>query len=158
MPRRFANMTKGLILAVVLAIGLIGLMPVWSDQTVEARASWSDAWGEAQAFAQVGPVAAPAPDAPLLAETPEQSQPMNWAMYWIPVVAPVLLALFKIAIPAIPKPALPFLCILLGAVADVIHALATGTSMNPALIPVLGAAGIGVREMVDQLKQRVLAT
>lgn len=143
MQRRFEDIAKGLMLAIVLAIGLAGLMPVWTDQSAEARASWSDAWGSAQAYAQEMPTAPTAP---------------NWAMVWVPIVATVLTAIFKVVLPSIPKPSIPFICILLGALVDAINAWTTGGSANPVTMLIMGPIGIGLREMYDQAKKSMVVT
>lgn len=153
MSRRLRDIARGLILAAALAIGLTGLMPVWSDQTVEARASWSEAWGSAQAYAQQEPGPAPA-----VSPAPATPAAPNWALVWVPIVATVLTAIFKVVLPSIPKPAIPFLCIVLGALVDAINAWTTGGSANPITMLIMGPIGIGLREMLDQAKKSVMAT
>ena len=85
---------------------------------------------------------------------------MDWSTLFpalIPVVTPLLIAGVKKLIPFISKPLLPIIAILLGALIDILSSLATGTSMNPIYGAVLGAAGIGLREVVDQVKKAASA-
>ena len=71
----------------------------------------------------------------------------------IPVVVPTLIMLLKMAVPAVPKVALPIVAPLLGALIDIGLSLAMGQSTNPFIGAVLGSAGTGLREIVDQLKK-----
>lgn len=68
------------------------------------------------------------------------------------VVVPLLLAAAKKLIPKLPKASLPVAAPLLGALVDVGTHYATGTS-NPLLGALAGSAGVGLRELVDQLKK-----
>lgn len=154
MQRRFRNIAIGLMLAAVLTVALAGLAPVWSTPAAEARASWSDAWGAAQAYAQAAPAAQPS-SVQVSASTPAAP---NWAMVWVPIVATMVTAIFKLLLPSIPKPAIPFLCILLGAIVDAINAWTTGGSVNPVTMLIMGPIGIGLREMYDQAKKSMVVT
>lgn len=71
----------------------------------------------------------------------------------IPVLAPLLIAGGKLLIPRIPRWLLPILAPLLGGALDALAAYATGGTANPVLALALGSAGVGLREIVDQLKR-----
>ncbi len=73
----------------------------------------------------------------------------------IPVVVPLLIAGIKKVLPKIPGWMLPVLAPLLGAAVDIASFYATGQSLGPVWGAALGSAGVGLREVVDQLKQRV---
>lgn len=83
--------------------------------------------------------------------TATTTQPVNWAMLLIPVVVPVVIAIAKMLIPKLPKWTLPILAPLLGAAADY---LATNSFGNGTIMGVIaGFAGVGLRELVDQLRK-----
>lgn len=73
----------------------------------------------------------------------------------IPVVVPLLIAAIKKLIPKIPGWMLPVLAPILGAAVDIASFYATGVSLGPVWGAALGSAGVGLREVIDQLKQRV---
>lgn len=65
-----------------------------------------------------------------------------------PVAVPLVVSLFKLIWPKVPKATLPFLCPVLGALIDV---AASGTvGIGTAWGALLGTAGIGLREAYDQ--------
>lgn len=72
----------------------------------------------------------------------------------IPLVVPVLIAVVKTYLPKIPKALLPILCPLLGAGVSIIEYY-VGMSPEGAVMQgaILGAAGVFVREVWDQLKK-----
>lgn len=70
----------------------------------------------------------------------------------IPVLVPLFIAALKLAVPKVPKPLLPILAPILGGLADAGIAYAAGSAANPMLGAALGAAGVGVREIVDQVR------
>ncbi len=69
-----------------------------------------------------------------------------------PVIVPLIIAGVKKILPSIPTWLLPVITPFLGASVDVINHFATGASTNLVLSALLGLAGVGVREVVDQLK------
>lgn len=69
-----------------------------------------------------------------------------------PVVVPLIIAGVKKVLPSLPTWLLPVLTPFLGASVDVINHFATGSATNIVLSSLLGLAGVGVREVVDQLK------
>ncbi len=71
----------------------------------------------------------------------------------IPVLVPVLIAGVKWLLPKIPAVALPILAPVLGAALDIVLHYAGATGSNGLLGAVLGAAGVGLREVVDQVKK-----
>lgn len=76
----------------------------------------------------------------------------------IPIAVPLITALLKKAIPALPGKILPVLAPVLGVVCAVGDALATGGVLDGATLgagAVMGSAGVGVREVYDQnIKRR----
>jgi hypothetical protein len=72
----------------------------------------------------------------------------------IPVVVPAAIAVLKHFLPQIPKPWLPLLAPLLGAALDILatQQFGPGTALGAAL----GAAGTGLREILDQLRKSLL--
>ena len=70
-----------------------------------------------------------------------------------PVIVPLVITGVKKVVPLIPTWLLPTLCPLIGVVIDFITHLSTGSNMNFAVSAALGLAGVGLREIVDQLKQ-----
>lgn len=73
----------------------------------------------------------------------------------IPVLVPVLIALAKMAVPKIPAVWLPVIAPVLGAGIELLGHFAGVSSGNPLVSAVLGSAGVGVREIFDQVKQRL---
>jgi hypothetical protein len=72
-----------------------------------------------------------------------------------PFVVPVLVAVAKQLPTALPSWTLPILAVVLGAAIDGINQVVTGQSVGVLSGAALGAAGIGVREVVDQLSKGV---
>jgi hypothetical protein len=73
---------------------------------------------------------------------------------WLtPVIVPLIIAGVKKVLPSLPTVLLPVLGPVLGAVLDIINHVATGASTNLWAALALGAAGVGLREVVDQVKQ-----
>jgi len=73
----------------------------------------------------------------------------------IPVLVPLIVAVGKWALPKVPTWILPILAPALGALVDYLTTLAAGTIANPILGAALGSAGVGVRELFDQVKGRL---
>ena len=71
---------------------------------------------------------------------------------WLVILVPVLLAILKNLVPKIPPSYLPIAAAVLGALLDSLTSYLTGNAVNPALGAILGSAGVGLREIVDQLK------
>jgi hypothetical protein len=71
----------------------------------------------------------------------------------IPILVPLLLALGKWFVPKIPKAWLPILAPVLGAGLDVLLHFAGLSAGNPMMGAILGSAGVGLREIVDQLRK-----
>ena len=78
----------------------------------------------------------------------------NWALLLIPVIVPVIIALLKMLVTyfgsKIPKIWIPIMAPILGAAVGLLldHTWGTGTIMAA----VAGSAGVGLREIVDQVK------
>lgn len=73
----------------------------------------------------------------------------------IPLVVPIVVAIGKFFIPKLPGWTLPIIAPALGALIDYLTTRATGAIASPLLAAVLGSAGVGLRELVDQLKQKI---
>lgn len=69
-----------------------------------------------------------------------------------PIIVPLVIAGIKLVKPKIPTWILPVLAGPLGALVEYINHLATGSTTNIVVAVLLGLAGVGVREVVDQLK------
>lgn len=82
-----------------------------------------------------------------------QSTGVALAMIVIPLLVPILVAIAKYFMPKLPGWTLPILASLLGAVIDFISSKLGGPGVGPLLGLILGAAGVGAREILDQLKQ-----
>lgn len=78
---------------------------------------------------------------------------------WItPILVPLLIAGVKQVLPKIPRSVLPVLGPILGAAIDIINHYATGAATNTWAALALGAAGVGVREIYDQVKRAATNT
>jgi hypothetical protein len=73
----------------------------------------------------------------------------------IPAAVPLLIAVLKGLLPKIPKAALPVMATLIGAMLDIGQSYLSGHAASPILGAALGAAGVGLREIVDQTKKMV---
>lgn len=71
----------------------------------------------------------------------------------IPVLVPLAIAFLKLILPRVPSAWIPVLAPILGMLADLAAAKATGGTGNVVLGAVLGSAGVGLREVVDQLRK-----
>ncbi len=72
--------------------------------------------------------------------------------YATPVIAPLIVTLVKKIKPNIPTFVLPIICTLGGALVTWLASIAMHNQNNIILGLALGLAGVGVREVVDQLK------
>ena len=80
---------------------------------------------------------------------------MDWKTLFVPIVialVPIIVALLKRFIPPSQAWLYPLLATGLGALLDTVSQYATGTSLGPRWGAVLGLAGVGLREVVDQLR------
>ena len=73
----------------------------------------------------------------------------------LPVITPLLIAGIKLVITKLPTWSLPVIAPLLAGVLDAVNAYFTGVSIGPLQAGLLGLAGVGVREVVDQAKHRI---
>ena len=78
---------------------------------------------------------------------------MDWTLL-IPVLVPILIAGAKMGLGFLPGWILPILAPILGGALDAGIAWATGHAANPVAGAILGSAGVGLRELVDQVKQK----
>lgn len=74
----------------------------------------------------------------------------------IPLLVPILVALGKSVLPKVPTWLLPILAPALGALIDYLGTLATGGTPSPITAALYGSAGVGIRELMDQAKQRIV--
>lgn len=72
--------------------------------------------------------------------------------YATPVIAPLIVTLVKKIKPNIPTWLLPVICTVGGALVTWIASIALHNPNNIILGAALGLAGVGVREIIDQLK------
>lgn len=78
---------------------------------------------------------------------------LSWQQAAIAIITPLIIAGVKMLVPRIPRAWLPVIAPVVGCALDVIAHFATGSALNPTVALVLGAAGVGLREVVDQVKQ-----
>lgn len=76
-----------------------------------------------------------------------------WQLALIPVLTPIIIAGVKWLMLKISTTLIPILAPILGMALDLILHFSTGTELNVWLAMGLGLAGVGVREVLDQLKQ-----
>lgn len=69
-----------------------------------------------------------------------------------PIIVPLIIAGVKLIKPNIPTWLLPVLAGPLGALLGYITHLTTGSELHMATAVLLGLAGVGVREVIDQIK------
>lgn len=72
-----------------------------------------------------------------------------------PVLVPLLIALIKRALAYLPGWMIPVTAIVLGALLDVVNGWVTGANLGAPWGAVLGAAGVGVREVLDQARKSI---
>ncbi len=75
----------------------------------------------------------------------------NVVQWLTPVIVPLVLAGMKKAIPIMPTWLIPVLAPFLGMAVDLLNSLATAHSSSLLTAALLGLAGVGVREVKDQL-------
>lgn len=73
----------------------------------------------------------------------------------ITAATPVVIAAVKWGVPRIPTVWLPVLAPCVGAVVEVLAYAASGTGVPTWAAATAGLAGVGLRELVDQVKQRL---
>lgn len=79
----------------------------------------------------------------------------NLLMLLIPVLVPLVIAIGKFFVPKVPGWILPIVAPALGVLIDYINTLVSGTNASPLIGALLGSAGVGVREIYDQVKTRM---
>lgn len=96
--------------------------------------------------------AAPDPGAPPAVAPVSAGVTANNLVQWLtPVIVPLVIAGLKKLVPKIPVFILPIVAPLLGIAIDYVNTLATAHSSNFLAAAALGLAGVGVREIKDQL-------
>lgn len=81
---------------------------------------------------------------------------MNTPTLWtalLPVLVPVVIAALKLLLPRLPTWLLPILAPLLGAAADLAMHYAGLPSVGAPWGAILGSAGVGLREIQDQVRK-----
>lgn len=73
----------------------------------------------------------------------------------IPLLVPLVIAIFKYFLPDVPTVVLPILAPIIGALIDFVASKATGAASNPLLSAALGSAGVGLREIYDQVRAKM---
>ena len=69
-----------------------------------------------------------------------------------PVLVPILVMLLKKGMGALPTWTIPMTAVVLGFLIDQINGYVTGANLGGVWGAVLGAAGVGVREVLDQVR------
>ena len=75
----------------------------------------------------------------------------NWLLAIIPILTPMIIAVIKWGAPKIPKAILPVLCPIIGAALDIVGYYAGITPGTGIAGAVLGASGLWLRELIDQV-------
>ncbi len=81
------------------------------------------------------------------------------------IATPIIIAVLPILIPMIvamlrkivPKPFLPVVAILLGGVVDFVNYAVVSLGLPPGIGAILGAAGIGLRQVMKEIKKLKVA-
>jgi len=81
------------------------------------------------------------------------SAPLPWQLSLIPIFTPLIIQAVKMFVPKIPTLWLPVMAPFLGALLDVISHYSTGSNISIGTAAALGLAGVGVREVVDQIQK-----
>lgn len=84
--------------------------------------------------------------------SPSASSVSLWVVL-IPILVPIVIAILKTLAPKIPKSWLPIIAPILGALVEIFTSgtIGIGTVWGAAL----GSAGVGIREIVDQMRKPV---
>lgn len=72
---------------------------------------------------------------------------------FVPIISPLITAGLKWFLPRIPSWTIPIICTALGTLSGYIGQLSLGGDLSVFAMAGLGIAGIGVRELLDQLKK-----
>lgn len=96
-----------------------------------------------------------AQDVPPVADvvTPAAQSPL---LLIIAALSPLVIQMVKLIVPTLPKWSLPIAAPLLGMLADYIGSLISGGTATPLVGAALGLAGVGVRELIDQVGGRLV--
>lgn len=80
---------------------------------------------------------------------------LNQLTLLIPVIVPMVIALLKTEIPKLPSWTLPILAPILGAISDYLMQKVGIQGHGPIVGALMGSAGVGLRELKDQIQQKV---
>lgn len=105
-------------------------------------------------LAQITVPAVPDP-APAAAPTVLGVSAQNLISMGTAILVPIILLGVKKLLPNIPGWVIPILAPMLGMLTDLVNTLATGHQSNVLLAALLGLAGVGLREVKDQIKPAV---
>lgn len=75
----------------------------------------------------------------------------DWILGIIPILTPIIVSVIKWGAPKIPTFLLPVLCPLLGAALEIVLHFAGAVSTAGVTGAILGASGLWLRELIDQL-------
>lgn len=92
---------------------------------------------------------------------PVQAHSADWSALLMPLIiatVPIIVIFAKKLIPAKYSVFYPVLATVLGPVLDYIAAWASSNPARPGLGVALGLAGVGLRELIDQMKKSVAST
>jgi hypothetical protein len=76
----------------------------------------------------------------------------------VPAITPLIILGVKLLWVRVPSIVLPYIAPLIGAALTMLGNATTTMDVSPILGLFFGAAGVGLREMLDQTKQRINAT
>lgn len=72
--------------------------------------------------------------------------------YLTPIIVPLIIAGVKAVQPKIPTFVLPLIAPIFGVLIDIINSYVNNSHPSLLIAAILGLAGVGIREVVDQLK------
>lgn len=78
--------------------------------------------------------------------------PQTWIDLFTPFVAPILTAVVKKVMSKLPSVAIPPIAIALGVLVNAVGSVTLGSDVNIIKAVLLGMSGIGLRELVTQIK------
>ncbi len=143
---------RTLLLAVICAITLSASVNVAVAQTVPpaATSAASPATGSTSQT-QKAPDAAVQPDQPKQAPAAVNTTAVDLVTWLTPLLVPLLIAGLKKVAPNVPSWALPLIAPCIGMLIDVVGRLSDSHQGNLFAAAALGLAGVGLREVKDQL-------
>lgn len=92
---------------------------------------------------------------PPIAPVPVPVAANNLLLALIPLLVPIIVAVLKNVISTLPTWTIPIIASALGELLNVVSGLAGGPTTSALNGLLLGSAGVGVRELLDQVKSKV---